>query len=79
MEEIVTAGDRKFVVLRKVKIQEHWTPEQINKLLEGILHLRRPNDPFIYLVDEIPDVKFEDIPVTAPPQLQPEPTMDIPA
>ena len=79
MEELVAVGDRKFVIRRKVKIQEHWTPEQINKLLEGILHLRRPNDPNIYLVDEILDAKFEDIPVTSPPQLQPEPTMEIPA
>lgn len=76
MEEIVTVGDRKFIITRKIKVPEKTDQEKLNASLQGTLHLRKQNEPLnIYLADEILDAKFEEViePPKEPTQEQPVP------
>jgi len=77
MEEIVTVGDRKFIVTRKIKVPEKTDQAKLSAGLQGILHLRKQNEPLnIYLVDEIVNATFVDI--VEPPQ-EPTPEQPVPA
>lgn len=61
MIQLVTAGDKKYEITKRIPIPSKVDPEKLNKALEGVVFFQQPNDRAIYLGTEVVDAKFEDI------------------
>lgn len=62
MPEIISVNDskkRKFVVIHKLSAESN--KENLKHLRKELNWLRKPNDPNAYIVEEIHDVKWEEI------------------
>lgn len=66
MIELVTVDNRKFEIIRTIKIPSRLSDEKFEEVLTGIMHLRKivAGERYIYLVNEAMDAVFSDIPLT---------------
>ena len=60
--QILEAEGRKFRVFKVINLERFRDERHANEYLHGMIYLRQINSNMIYIVDEIKDAIFEDLP-----------------